>query len=493
MTMISLERSPLGLVTDLYQLTMAAGYRKSGLDEREAVFHLFFRHNPFGGGYSLACGLAQVVDFLQRFGFDDEDVAYLETLRGNDSQALFDRGFLDFLNGLRFSCDVDVVPEGTVVFPLEPLLRIRGPLVECQILETALLTILNFQTLIATKASRVCQAAAGDPVLEFGLRRAQGLDGGLSASRAAYVGGCVATSNVLAGRRLGIPVKGTHAHSWVMSFASEEEAFEAYARALPNNCIFLVDTYETLGGIDRAIESARRLRAAGHEMIGIRLDSGDLCRLSIEARRKLDAAGFPEAQIVASNDLDERSILELKAAGARIGVWGVGTKLATAYDQPALGGVFKLSAFRDAGGEWTRVLKLSEEPVKVSNPGIPQVRRFQKDGRFLADVIYDELEGISDPCVLVDAEGRESALPDGADGEDLLVPVTRGGASVYRQPALDTVRERAQRQLGSLDDACRRFERPAIFPVGLDLHLYRLKEQLIRTLQMPTKETEPCR
>src|SRR5947199_6542974 len=277
------------LLTDLYQLTMAYGYWKSGLAEREAVFHLFFRNSPFQCGFTLTAGLAPTIEFLQAFQFTENDLAFLGTLRGNDDQPLFDRGFLNYLGTLRFSCEVDAIPEGTAVFPQEPLLRIQGPILQCQLLETALLNLINFQSLIATKAARVCLAAQGEPVLEFGLRRAQGVDGALAASRAAYLGGCAATSNVLAGQLFGIPVKGTHAHSWVMSFDDELESFEAYANAMPNNCVFLVDTYSTLEGVRHAAVVGQKLKAAGHRMIGIRLDSGDLAYLSIEARKILDA------------------------------------------------------------------------------------------------------------------------------------------------------------------------------------------------------------
>src|SRR5213593_1299903 len=308
-------REGRALLTDLYQLTMAYGYWKSGRAEREAVFHLFFRHSPFQCGFTLTAGLAPTIEFLQAFQFTENDLAFLGTLRGNDDEKLFDRGFLDYLGTLRFSCDVDAIPEGTVVFPQEPLLRIQGPILQCQLFETALLNLINFQSLIATKAARVCLAARGEPVLEFGLRRAQGVDGALTASRSAYIGGCAATSNVLAGKLYGIPVRGTHAHSWVMSFDDEREAFRAYAEAMPNNCVFLVDTYDSLEGVRRAIEVGRTLRQRGHEIAGIRLDSGDLAYLSIEARRMLDAAGFEKATIVASNDLDEHIITSLKQQG----------------------------------------------------------------------------------------------------------------------------------------------------------------------------------
>ncbi len=461
---------PYGLLTDLYQLTMAAGYLDAGKADREAVFHLFFRRNPFAGGYALACGLDQVLELLAGFRYAPEDLDYLASLTGNDGRPLFRPEFLAYLDKLELAIDVDAVPEGTAVFPHQPLLRVRGPLAQCQLLETPLLTILNFQTLIATKASRVARAARGDAVLEFGLRRAQGVDGGLSASRAAYVGGCAGTSNVLAGRRFGIPVRGTHAHSWVMSFDGEQEAFDAWARASPNNCIFLVDTYDSRGGIDNAIRAAEALRRRGHEMVGLRLDSGDMVSLSRQARRRLDAAGFPEARIVASNDLDEHRIAELKAAGAAIDVWGVGTRLATAHGESALGGVYKLTAIRDRAGEWSHRLKLSEDEAKISNPGIQQVRRFRKGDRFAGDVIYEETLGLSAPAVPAGAED---------DGEDLLVPVVRGGSPVYASPEIDAVRDRSLNQLGRLQESVLRFDDPAVYPVDLDPRLRGLKQRLI--------------
>ncbi|MFQ3640581.1 MAG: nicotinate phosphoribosyltransferase, partial [Chloracidobacterium sp.] len=261
------------LLTDLYQLTMAQAYWKSGRGEKEAVFQMFFRRHPFDGGFTVACGLQTLMDVLTQARFDDSDVDYLATLTGQDGQALFDADFLATLRDFRLTCDIDAIPEGTIVFPFEPLVRVTGPLLQAQLLETIILNIINFQTLIATKAARICIAAQGEPVIEFGLRRAQGPDGGLSASRAAYVGGCVATSNVLAGKVYGIPVRGTHAHSWVMSFDDEREAFRTYAETLPNNCVFLVDTYDTLEGVRRAIEVGHWLREQGHEMVGIRLDS----------------------------------------------------------------------------------------------------------------------------------------------------------------------------------------------------------------------------
>ena len=373
---------------------MAYGYWKLGRAEQEAVFHLFFRKPPFRGGYAIAAGLGPAIEFVAEFAFDASDIDYLASLTGNDGQPLFEADFLQYLAKLRLQCDIDAMPEGTVAFGQEPLLRVRGPMLQCQILETALLNIVNFQTLIATKAARICSAAAGDPVVEFGLRRAQGTNGALAASRAAYIGGCSATSNVLAGKLFGIPVRGTHAHSWVMSFDTEADAFEGYARVMPNNAVFLVDTYDTLEGVRRAVEAGKQLRERGHEMAGIRLDSGDLAFLSIEARKMLDDAGFPNAQILATNDLDETIIENLKAQGAKISVWGVGTKLVTAYDEPALGGVYKLGAVRDEGGVWHPKVKLSEQAAKTSIPGILQVRRYETEAGFVGDMIYDVTAGL---------------------------------------------------------------------------------------------------
>lgn len=471
----------MALLTDLYQLTMAYGYWKSGVAEREATFHLFYRKNPFRGGYAVACGLAQAIEHMRGFRFDDSDLAYLSSLTGNDGARLFEDGFVEYLRNMRFSCDVNAVPEGTVVFAHEPLVRMSGPILQCQLLETPLLTLVNFQTLIATKSARICQAARGAPVLEFGLRRAQGSDGGMSASRAAYIGGCAGTSNVLAGKRYGIPVRGTHAHSWVMFFDDEIASFETYARAMPNNCLFLVDTYDTLEGVRRAIDVGRGLRERGYEMVGIRLDSGDLAYLSIEARKLLDAAGFDKAAIVASNDLDEHVIHSLEQQGAKIGVWGVGTKLATAYDQPALGGVYKLAAVRAPGGAWEHKIKLSETPIKVSNPGILQVRRYYDGERMSADVIFDEHSGVSDDDIMhsIDDVTRRLVIGQHDAHADLLIPVFRGGEQVYELPPIDAVRAHAQDQVQRLDPRSRRFLNPQIYPVGLDPVVHERKQTMI--------------
>ena len=475
-----LYRPSLALLTDLYQVTMAFGYWKTGLQDREAVFNLYFRSNPFHGGFTVCAGLQQVVEFLDEFRFSAEDVDYLGTLRGNDGKPLFERGFLDYLGELRLQCDVDAIPEGTVVFPQEPLLRVRGRILECQLLETPLLNLINFQTLIATKAARICTIAGDDPVVEFGLRRAQGIDGAISASRAAYIGGCAATSSLFAGRLLGIPVRGTQAHSWVMFFESEREAFLEYAKAMPNNVVLLVDTYDTLEGVRRAAEVGRWLREQGHELIGIRLDSGDLAYLSIEARKILDREGFADATIVASNELDEEIIASLKQQGARINRWGVGTRLVTGDRDPALGGVYKLAAVRE-GGAWKHKIKLSEQAAKTSNPGMLQVRRFHDAQEFLGDVIWDELLETGDPRTLVDPMDmtRRKRIPDEARHEDLLVPALRGGRPVCGSPPLPEIRERTREQLRHLHGGIKRFVNPHGYPVGLEPGLHELKTRLI--------------
>ncbi len=477
-----------GLFTDLYQLTMAAGYFANGLAEREAVFHLYFRRHPFGGALAVACGLSAVADLLAGWGFSSSDLEYLESLTGRDGGKLFGHDFLDALAELRFTGDLDAVAEGTVVFADEPLLRIRAPLWQGQLLETPLLTLMNFQTLIATKAARIRLAAGRDSVLDFGLRRAQGVDGGLAASRAAFVGGLDGTSNVEAGRRWGIPVRGTHAHSWVMAFPGEPEAFASYAQALPNNCIFLVDTYDTHQGIRNAILAGGMLRRAGHEMIGIRLDSGDLAALSRDARRMLDEAGFPEAAIVASNNLDEHRIAELKARGSEITIWGVGTRLATGHSDGALGGVYKMSALSAPNGGWQPKVKLSQDPGKSSSPGRQQIRRFRApDGEMVGDLIYDEDTGLESPPSGRRRDGTVVAIPESASGEDLLAPVFRQGRRVGELPGVDTARQKTLEQLDALPSDVLALRDPGTYAVGLERRLYELKERLTAQIRAATR------
>ena len=474
------------LHTDLYQLTMAQGYFLTGRAEHESVFHLFFRRLPFKGGYAVACGLAEAVDYLDDLRFEQDDLDYLASLAGGDGKPLFRKEFLAYLANMSLALSVDAVPEGTLAFAHEPLVRVRGPLLQAQLVETALLNAINFQTLVATKAARICGAAGSDPVLEFGLRRAQGKNGALCASRAAYVGGCTATSNVLAGMQFGIPVRGTHAHSWVMSFDSEVEAFAAYAEAMPNNVVFLVDTYDTLEGVRNAIRVAEKMRARGHEMGGIRRDSGDLAWLSIETRKLLDQAGFAKAAIVASNDLDEYLIESLKQQGARIGVWGVGTKLVTAFDEPALGGVYKLSALRPRGSSepFSYRIKLSEQIGKISTPGVQQIRRYHdpRDGHFVADAICDEqalpqgnvcVGDIHDPI-------RYKHLSADLAFDELLVPVFRDGKKVLDLPTATEARARTLEQLARLSIFSRRLQNPHEYPVGLEQGLSDRRMALIR-------------
>jgi nicotinate phosphoribosyltransferase len=470
------------MLTDLYQLTMANAYWKTGITGTDACFHLYFRENPFDGGYTVACGLAQAIEYIESLHFTDADTAYLATLTGRGGTPLFSAEFLAWLRTFRFTGDVLGIPEGTVVFPNEPLVRVTGPIAECQLVETALLNIVNFQTLVATKAARVRLAAEGDPVIEFGLRRAQGPDGALSASRASYVGGCVATSNVLAGAVHGIPVGGTHAHSLVMVFDTEIEAFMAYAEAMPNNAVLLVDTYDTLDGVRNAIATGVRLRELGSDLVGIRIDSGDLAWLSKRARQLLDEGGFPDAKVYASNELDEYTIESLKEQGAAIDVWGVGTKMVTAYDQPALGGVYKLSAIREPGGAWEPRVKVSEQTTKVTTPGLLRVRRYTDEaGLFSGDMIYDELVPPSEQCVMVDPSDatRRSSYCGMRNAEELLVPVFEAGRLVYDVPPLSASRERAIAQIGRLDPSHLRLLNPHVYKVGVELGLHERKTALI--------------
>ncbi len=478
----TMYRESLSLLTDLYELTMAYGYWKLGMAERNAVFHLFFRRKPFNGGFAIAAGLEIALDFLEQFHYSASDLAYLQQLKGSDGKALFEPAFLDYLSNFSFKCDIDAMPEGTPVFPYEPLLRVQGPLLHAQILESPLLNIINFQSLIATKAARVCWAARPDPVVEFGVRRAQGIDGALAASRAAFIGGCDSTSNVLAGKIYGIPVKGTHAHSWIMAFDDEEASFDAYADVMPNNCIFLIDTYDTIEGVKKAISVARKMKKKGREMIGVRLDSGDLAHLSIEIRKLLDEGGFPSAKIMASNELDEQIINDLKHQGAKINVWGVGTNLVTGKDQPALDGVYKLSAIKDDKGQWQYKVKISEQLAKVTNPGIHQVRRFYDGRGNVADMIYDIHSEVSTEPHAIDPldPTRWQTLPAEMKYKDLLVPIVRNGKRIYKSLPLEEIREKTLSELSQFHPAMRRFLYPQPYFVGLEKSLYETKLHLIR-------------
>lgn len=467
-------RAP-ALLTDLYQLTMAYAHWCNGTGEREAVFHLFFRQAPFDNGFALACGVHTAIDYATEMQFTGEDVAYLATLKDNAGGALFAAGFLDYLRDFRFEGEIDAVPEGTAVFAHQPMLRVRGPILQAQLLETALLNLMNFPTLVATKAARIAHAAGGDPVLDFGLRKAQGIDGGVSAARAAYIGGCAGTSNVLAGQLFGIPVSGTHAHGWVMAFDDEIDAFDAYARALPDNCVFLVDTYNSIEGIDNAIAAGRRLREQGHEMMGIRLDSGDLAQLSRRARRMLDQAGFPDAKIAASSNLDERAVADLKARGAPIVIWGVGTRLTTAQPDAALDGVYKLAAVCNAEGRWSYRMKMSDTPGKLTRPGVQQVRRFYDGDGPVADLLFDQAAPATAWAGGV-AEYEQHFDPESSH-RDLLQPAVRGGKRVDAGHSLAETRDYARAQFAHF---AARPNYPALIDHYLDEATDELRDWLVK-------------
>ena len=481
------------LLTDLYQLTMAQGYWECNKLEEEACFHAFFRTNPFHGGYAIACGTDHVLEVIEDYRFTSDDIAYLASLEAPGGGALFDPAFLDYLSTMELSVDIDAVREGTVVFPNDPLLRVTGPILQCQLLETALLNCVNFETLIATKAARVC-LAADSPVAEFGLRRAQGEDGGLRASRAAVVGGCASTSNVLAGKLFNIPVSGTHAHSWVMSFDNELEAFREYARVMPKNCVLLVDTYDTLkSGIPNAIRVFTEMRDAGIPLTyyGIRMDSGDLAYLSKQVRKMLDEAGFPDAVISASNDLDEYLIESLKLQGAAISSWGVGTNLIPSKDNPAFGGVYKLAAIRTADGSFQPKIKLSENVEKVTNPGNKTFYRVydKKTGKIKADLIclYDETFDESEDLKLFDpnAPWKKTRLPGGSYTlREMLIPVIKAGKTVYTSPGVMEIREICNHEKDTIWDETKRFVNPQEIYVDLSQKLYDMKTALLNEMSM---------
>ncbi len=471
----------MALSTDLYQLTMAYAHWKAGSANKEGVFNLFFRKNPFDGGYAVACGLEHLVDTVTSFGYDDSDLTFLSQLRGNDGRPLFEDAFLHFLGAMNIDLEIDAVPEGTVVFPHEPLVRAKGTLLQGTLFETPFLTDIGFPTLVCTKGTRITLAAKGEPWVDFGLRRAHSPDAALRAARAARIAGAAGTSNVLAAKLYRIPCKGTHAHAWVMSWDSELEAFQKYAEALPNNCVFLVDTYGTIEGIKHAIEVAIWLRSKGHEVIGVRLDSGDLAYLSKAGRRMLDKAGFPKAVVMASNDLDEHLITSLHQQKAKIAVWGIGTKFITCYDQPALGNVYKLAAWRNPGEAWHWPIKLSEQRIKITNPGIQQVRRFKQRGLYAGDMIFNTETMPGAKQVIVDPNDSARRKTFGARTyyEDLLVPVTRGKEVVYKLPTIEAIAAHCAESLRGFHAGIKRLDNPHEYPVGLEQQLFELKEGLI--------------
>ena len=472
----------LTLLTDFYQLTMMQGYFKQKSDP-VVVFDAFYRTNPSGNGFAICAGLEQIIDYIKNLNFSYEDIEYLRSL------SIFDEDFLEYLAGFHFTGDIYAVPEGTVVFPMEPLVKVVAPIMQAQLVETAILNMLNHQSLIATKAARVCYAAQGEPVMEFGLRRAQGPDAGTLGARAAIIGGCAGTSNVLCAKKFHVPALGTHAHSWIMSFPDELTAFRTYANLYPNNATLLVDTYDTLrSGVPNAIKVFTEMRGAGHmpAKYGIRLDSGDLAYLSKKARKMLDAAGFPDASICASSDLDENLIASLKAQGAAINVWGVGTNLITSKDCPAFGGVYKLAAI-EKDGVFQPKIKLSENSWKITNPGNKTIYRiYDLDGKIKADLIAlaNEVIDTSEPLLLFDPieTWKKTILHPGEyTMKELMVPVFQNGKCVYTSPSVMEIRTYSMQDLNTLWDESRRLVNPHKVYVDLSSRLWDLKTALLDT------------
>ncbi len=472
----------LTLLTDLYELTMMQGYFKNNSNET-VVFDAFYRNNPSGNGFAIAAGLDQVIDYIKNLIFDKDDVEYLRSLH------IFDEDFLDYLSTFRFSGDIYAIPEGTVVFPREPLIKVIAPIIEAQLVETAILTIINHQSLIATKSARVVYAAKGDGIMEFGLRRAQGPDAGIYGARAAMIGGCIGTSNVLAGQLFDVPVKGTHAHSWIMSFPDEYTAFKKYADLYPDACILLVDTYDTLkSGVPNAIRVFTEMREAGIELknYGIRLDSGDLAYMSKKARQMLDKAGFTDAVISASSDLDEHLIASLKDQNSAITSWGVGTNMITSSDCPAFGGVYKLAAIMDEDGEFIPKIKLSENSEKITNPGNKTIFRIydNETGKIRADLIClaDEVFDSSLDLLIFDSveTWKKTKLRGGTyHMRELLIPVFQKGECVYTSPSVMEIRAYCAKEQDTLWDETRRLVNPHEVYVDLSDKLFRIKAGLL--------------
>ena len=480
----------LTLLTDLYELTMMNGYFDMKKDER-VIFDVFYRKNPSNGGYAIVAGLEQVIDYVKNLHFEKSDIEYLRELE------LFDDKFLQYLENFKFTGNIYAIKEGTVVFPMEPLLKVEAPIIEAQLVETAILNIINHESLIATKASRVCQAAKGDAVMEFGLRRAQGPDAGVYGGRAAVIGGCSSTSNVLAGKKFDIPVAGTHAHSWIMSFDNEYDAFMKYAKLFPNNATLLVDTYDTLNsGVPNAIRVFRKLKDEGRmpKKYGIRLDSGDLAYLSKKARIMLDEAGFPDATICASNDLDEYLIESLKEQDAKINLWGVGTSLITSKDCPSFGGVYKLAAIKK-GEVVIPKIKLSEDRVKITNPGDKQVFRFydKETGKIRGDIIgntyekynEDETTIMFDP---IDTWKRKELEKGTYTVRELLEPIFINGKCIYKSDSVMNIRDYCSKEKSTLSDENKRFVNPHPVHVDLSYDLWNLKNKMINKEKILVKK-----
>ena len=481
-----MDRQNLTLLTDLYELTMMQGYYKNKNQNETVIFDAFFRNNSFGGGYSIMAGLEQVIDYVKELHFSDEDINYLRSV------GIFSEDFLDYLHEFKFTGDIYSIPEGTIVLPREPLVKVIAPIMQAQLMETAILNIINHQCLIATKAARICYAARGDGIMEFGLRRAQGPDAGTYGARAAVIGGCVGTSNVLCGQLFDVPVKGTHAHSWIMSFPDEYSAFKSYAELYPDACILLADTYDTLkSGVPNAIRVFSEMRDAGIKLkgYGIRLDSGDLAYISKEARKMLDGAGFPDAIISASNDLDEYLIDSLKTQGAAITSWGVGTNLITAKDNPSFGGVYKLAAVKGSDGNFIPKIKLSENTEKITNPGNKKIYRIyeKESGKIKADLICLESENFSEnePLLLFDPlePWKKTKLAPGTFTlRQLMTPIFKNGECCYESPKVMDIRSYCQKEQDTIWQESRRLINPHQIYVDLSQKLYDSKISLLNEM-----------
>ena len=482
----------LTLLTDLYELTMMQGYFENEDVNQTVIFDMFYRNNPEGNGYAICAGLEQVIDYIKNLHFTEDEIAYLKGL------GIFKPAFLDYLRDFRFTGDIYAIPEGTVIFPREPLVKVIAPIMQAQLVETAILNIINHQSLIATKTARIVRAAQGDGVMEFGCRRAQGPDAAIYGARAAIIAGCVGTSNVLCGQMFNVPVSGTHAHSWIMSFQDELSAFRAYAKLYPDACILLIDTYDTLdSGLPHAIQVFKELREQGikPKRYGIRMDSGDLAYLSKKVKAALDAEGFTDAIISASNDLDEGLIGSLKAQGATINSWGVGTNLITSKDCPAFGGVYKLAAiWNETERQFVPKIKISENAEKITNPGDKKIYRiYDLEGMIVADLIAlaDEEFSSEDPLLLFDPieTWKKTLLPGGSyTMRELLVPVFRKGDCVYESPSVKEIQNICRRELNTLWEESKRFEYPHQTYVDLSRKLWNLKNNLLERYQTGATE-----
>lgn len=477
---IKMNERNLSMLCDFYELTMGNGYFKNGFYKKTAYFDVFFRSVPDGGGFAIAAGLEQIIEYIRQLHFTEDDIDYLR------SKKLFDDAFLNYLKKFRFTGDIYAVPEGTPVFPNEPIMTVRAPAIEAQLIETYLLLAINHQSLIATKANRIVRAAQGKPVLEFGSRRAQGADAALIGARAAYIGGCAGTACTLTDEIYGVPAGGTMAHSWIQMFDTEYDAFRTYCQLYPNNATLLVDTYNTLkSGVPNAIRAFKEvLLPQGIKDFAIRLDSGDISYLSKKARKMLDDAGLTACKIVASNSLDEHLIRDLIMQGAKIDIFGVGERLITAKSAPVFGGVYKLVAVENCEGEIIPKIKVSENTVKITNPHFKKIYRYydKESGKALADelCLHDEVVSENQPHTVFDPNAiwKTKTLTDFTVRE-LLVPIFKNGKCVYTSPKLDDLRKYCAQQVGLLWDEVKRFENPHTYYVDLSRKLWDVKRELL--------------